>query len=183
VFLFCVLKHLYSLNALLYTPFFWGDLMKQLIFLTGLILFFSGCCCSFPIEPPIVGSGIDDSSIPGLPGSGTQTDWCNSSQGLLMSTYYSMAAGGIQNVVVEGVKTVEGMQMCSIRAEFSDPDTGEKGSMQMYFTQDEENVIMHSYDESGTPVFTMKSLDGESEMIFYDESGNPVDMADLYNYQ
>ena len=137
--------------------------MKKLFLVVAMAVFLSGC---FLLPPPDGGDGP-----------GTQTAWCNSAQGTMMASYAAMGSG-LQNIVVEGVKTMEGKPMCSIKMDFVDPDDpANSGTMRVYYTENEEDYIMEVYDDAGALVLEMKLLDGESTFVIYDEDGNPVDMG------
>ena len=139
--------------------------MKKLFLVVAMAVFLSGC---FLLPPPGGGDGP-----------GAQTDWCNSTQGTMMANYAAMGTG-LQNVVVEGVKTIEGKSMCSIKMDFVDPeDPSTTGSMRVYYTENEEDYVMEVYDETGSLRLEMKMLGGESTFIIYDEEGNPMNMGEV----
>ena len=140
--------------------------MKKLFFILALAVVLSGCCC--PITPLPDGGDGGNGGLDG--GLGAQTDWCNATIGTAIATGYG--ASGLRNVVVEGVKTVEGKQMCSVRMDYTDPETNESGAMKAYFTEDGEDSVVEIYDATGKMTGKWKVIDGI--MTMYDGEGNVI---------
>lgn len=137
--------------------------MKKLLLILVLAVALSGCGA----PPP----GGDEGTGGDL---GQQTTWCNTTMGTTIAA--SAYGSGIINAIVEGVKIVEGKEMCSVKMDYYDEETGESGTIRIYVTQNEEDFIMEVYNSEGIIQMKMKNLGGQSQITIYDEQGNPVEI-------
>ena len=68
--------------------------------------------------------------------------------------------GQTYNVNIIGIEDVNGIEMCHATAEFDEPQNGVY-SLDYFWSEDHENVLMTFYDADGLVVSEMKVLDGQ----------------------
>ncbi len=142
--------------------------MKKLLLMLVLAVSLLGCCGPTPpVTPPSGGDEGTDTSL------GTQTDWCNTASGEIWAATWA-GVPTTTDVIVEGVKTVEGIQMCSVKVDYHDPDAGESGTLRLYYSEDGEDMVYELYDDAGNLTAKWKTIDGVT--TYYDEEGNPIEM-------
>jgi len=68
--------------------------------------------------------------------------------------------GQTYTVDIVGKENVEGIEMCHATAELDEPENG-VSSLEYFWSEDEENMIMKFYDDKNTVISEMRVVDGK----------------------
>ncbi len=87
----------------------------------------------------------------------TEGQWCPVGSTIQTS---DPQTGQAYTVDIVGKETIEGIEMCHATAELDESENG-VSSLEYFWSEDEENMIMKFYDDQNTVISEMRVVDGK----------------------